>query len=78
MGMMIGFIRVPLLKGGDFGPIVTAPLVLAAAKVKAMIKNKGGAVGDDWMRSPDSILGSSTKSLLEDIRKKHENMLPDR
>jgi hypothetical protein len=67
------FLKMPLLKGGGFGMVGTAPLVFAAAKTMEKVTRAGGAIGSggisNWKELLDNYLGSSSDAFLEEKMK---------
>jgi hypothetical protein len=63
------FVKMPLVKGGVFGLVGTAPLVFSAARTMEKLHRRGGAIGsgssDDWKELLDNDLGSSSDAFLE-------------
>ena len=61
------FVKMPLLKGGPFGQVGTAPLVFSAARTLEKIQREGGATKGDWQGLLDEDLGSSYDNQLEKL-----------
>jgi hypothetical protein len=67
------YLQIPLLKGGAFGKIGTAPLVFSAAKT--MQKIQGGGTIHNWKELLDEDLGQSAESFLKEVRESQAGLL---
>lgn len=59
------FVKMPLLKGGPFGPVGTAPLAFSATRTMEKIRVEGGDTDNDWRELLDEDFGRSSDDFLE-------------
>lgn len=60
-------IEMPLLRGGPFGLVGTAPLVFSAVKVMQKVQMEGGSMEHDWRELMDEVLEDSAERYLEEM-----------